>query len=195
MYENLMNDGTPYTRKFIWKLKIPLKIKIFLWFLNNKVLLTKDNLAKRQWTGCTKCVFCGEQETVEHLFLLCPFARLIWRTVNFTYGLAQPTSISDLFGSWLNGVEKKTKAIIRVGVSALCWSIWRCRNDIIFDKKTNLHFLQVIYSMVHWIQLWSLLSPTVQRDVMASGCIRLQTVVLDILCRAGWPHISRLQDA
>jgi hypothetical protein len=176
-------------------MKIPLKIKIFMWFLSNKVLLTKDNLAKRQWNGCTKCVFCGEQETVEHLFLSCPFAKLIWRTVNFTNNLPPPTNITNMFGNWLNGVDKQSKVLIRIGVSALCWSIWRCRNDIIFNNKKNFNFLQVIFSMVHWIQLWALLSPPEQRDVMASGCTRLQMVAQDILCRAGWQHISRLEDA
>jgi hypothetical protein len=78
MYEDLINDNTPYMKKYIWKIKIPLKIKIFIWFLSNKVLLTKDNLVKRRWSGCTKCVFCGDQETVEHLFIACPFAKLIW---------------------------------------------------------------------------------------------------------------------
>jgi hypothetical protein len=106
MYEDLMNDHTPYLRKYLWKMKIPLKIKKIMWFLSNKVLLTKDNLAKRQWTGCTKCVFCGEQETVEHLFLTCPFAILIWRTVNFTHNLPPSTNIINMFENWLNGVDK-----------------------------------------------------------------------------------------
>ena len=30
-----------------WKLRIPLKIKIFMWYFRRGVLLTKDNLAKR----------------------------------------------------------------------------------------------------------------------------------------------------
>jgi hypothetical protein len=47
MYGDLMNDHTPFLRKYLWKLKIPLKIKKIMWFLNNKVLLTKDNLARR----------------------------------------------------------------------------------------------------------------------------------------------------
>jgi hypothetical protein len=73
MYEDLMNDHTPFLRKYLWKLKISLKIKIFMWFLHNKVLLTKDNLAKRNWKGCPKCCFCEAQETIEHLFIACPF--------------------------------------------------------------------------------------------------------------------------
>ena len=78
MYEDLMNGHTRYLRKYLWKLKIPLKIKVFMWFLHNKVLLTKDNLAKRRWQGCTKCSFCGSEETIEHLFISCPFAKIIW---------------------------------------------------------------------------------------------------------------------
>ena len=54
MYEDLMNEHTVFPRKYLWKLKIPLKIHFFMWFFQNKVLLTKDNLIKRNWVGCTK---------------------------------------------------------------------------------------------------------------------------------------------
>jgi hypothetical protein len=47
MYTDFMNDHTRYLHKYLWKLKVPLKIKTFMWFLNRKVLLTKDNLIKR----------------------------------------------------------------------------------------------------------------------------------------------------
>src|SRR4051812_32133728 len=78
MYLDLMNGHTRICRKYLWKIKIPLKIKIFMWFLNNKVLLTKDNLAKRNWNGSSKCGFCDANEMIDHLFLSCPFAKLIW---------------------------------------------------------------------------------------------------------------------
>ena len=32
----------------IWKLKLPLKIKVFMWYLYKGVILTKDNLAMQQ---------------------------------------------------------------------------------------------------------------------------------------------------
>jgi hypothetical protein len=47
MYEDLMNSHNQFPSKYLWKLKLPLKIKIFMWFLNRKVLLTKDDLLKR----------------------------------------------------------------------------------------------------------------------------------------------------
>ncbi|WVZ51124.1 hypothetical protein U9M48_002300 [Paspalum notatum var. saurae] len=44
----LISNGTNMSQE-IWRLKIPLKIKIFLWFLKKGVLLTKDNLVRRNW--------------------------------------------------------------------------------------------------------------------------------------------------
>jgi hypothetical protein len=35
MYLDLMNGHSVYLRKYLWKIKIPLKIKIFMWFLSN----------------------------------------------------------------------------------------------------------------------------------------------------------------
>lgn len=87
MYADLINNHTRFFRKYLWSLKIPLKIKVFMWFLRKKVLLTRDNLAKRNWHGSKKCCFCDSEEIVEHLFLSCPFARLIWRIVFSTYNI------------------------------------------------------------------------------------------------------------
>jgi hypothetical protein len=104
-----MNDHTVFLKKYIWRLKVPLKIRIFMWFLNKKVLLTKDNLTKRNWTGSKKCAFCTADESIEHLFIKCPFARLIWRVVHFTFNVSPPANIKNLFGKWLNGIIRKLK--------------------------------------------------------------------------------------
>jgi hypothetical protein len=58
-------------------MKIPLKTKVFAWYLRRGVILTKDNLAKRNWQGYTKCIFYHEEETIKHLFFSCPVARFI----------------------------------------------------------------------------------------------------------------------
>jgi hypothetical protein len=43
----------------IWKLKLPLKVKIFIWYLIKGVALTKDNLAKRQCNESLKSYYCN----------------------------------------------------------------------------------------------------------------------------------------
>jgi hypothetical protein len=47
MYADYMNGHTVFLKKYLWKIKVPLKICIFMWFLYKKMILTKDNLAKR----------------------------------------------------------------------------------------------------------------------------------------------------
>jgi hypothetical protein len=49
-----------------------------MWYLYRKVILTKDNLAKRNWNGCKKSAFCDANESINHLFFNCPFASLIF---------------------------------------------------------------------------------------------------------------------
>jgi hypothetical protein len=87
MYVDLMNEDVQFLHKFLWKLKLPLNIKIFMWFIHGKVLLTKDNLVKHKWKGCTKCCFCDSKETVQHLFISCPFIVLFgaWYTSHIIY--------------------------------------------------------------------------------------------------------------
>ena len=47
MYAALMDEISLPINKPLWKLKIPLKVKVFIWLLHRGVILTKDNLAKR----------------------------------------------------------------------------------------------------------------------------------------------------
>ena len=47
LYLDFMSGHTIFLRQYIWKMKVPLKIRIFMWFLFRKVILTKDNLARR----------------------------------------------------------------------------------------------------------------------------------------------------
>jgi hypothetical protein len=78
MYRAVLTvQAIPYNT-LIWKLKLPLKIKVFLWYLYKGVILTKDNLARRQWQGDRKCCFCSSQESIQHLFFDCHFAKFVW---------------------------------------------------------------------------------------------------------------------
>ena len=73
-------------------------------------------------------------------------------------------------------VEYLTKDKIRIGVSVICWSIWHCRNTLVFNRKDTFNVLQVIYMAVHWIQFWAFLLHSNQRELMEAGCMRLLRV-------------------
>jgi hypothetical protein len=69
--------GNIWDNRLLWKLKLPLKIKIFLWYLKKGVTLTKYNLVRRNWIGSTKCAFCDRDETIQHLFFDCYYAKFL----------------------------------------------------------------------------------------------------------------------
>ena len=115
MYFALINNGYIERNKIIWKLKMPLKIKIFMWYLLKGIVLTKDNLTRRNWNGSLRCCFCMKNESIHHLFFECHFSKFLWRAVQFSFGLYPPYSISHMFGNWLVGVSKLTEKLILVG--------------------------------------------------------------------------------
>jgi hypothetical protein len=145
MYNALTLPDVPvYDNKKIWKMKIPLKNKIFAWYLCRGVILTKDNLIKRNWHGNKTCVFCSQDETIKHLFFHCNFARSIWSVIQAAFGLYTPTIITNIFRNWLHGIDYKYMILLRVGAMTLIWLLWLCRNDKKFNDK-NCSLLQVIY--------------------------------------------------
>jgi hypothetical protein len=96
------------------------EIKVFLWYLYKEVILIKDNLAWWQWQGDKKCYFCSSQESIQHLFFDCHFAKFMWQVIHVSFNLLPPTSVHNMFTGWLGGINRKLKAKIIVGASAMC---------------------------------------------------------------------------
>lgn len=46
LYMFLIKADCGFPHNFLWKTKIPAKIKVFLWLVNKKSILTKDNLLR-----------------------------------------------------------------------------------------------------------------------------------------------------
>ena len=137
-------------------MKVPLKIKIFTWYLCRGVVLTKDNLAKRNWKGSTKCMFCHHDETIKHLFFDRQFARSIWSAIQVPSNLYPPTSVANIFGNWLHGIDHKFRKHIWVGAIALLWLLWLCRSDRVFNAKLSSP-MQLIFRCAHYLREWSIL--------------------------------------
>ena len=105
---------------------------MFEWYLKWGVILTKNNLARRNWQGSQQCCFCYEDETIQHVFFDCRFIRLVWVSVYAAWGLPKPSNVSILFGNWLNSIPKFYQPLVLLGAAVLCWSVWCCRNAVIF---------------------------------------------------------------
>jgi hypothetical protein len=148
------------------------------WYFHRGVILTKDNLVKQKWHGSTQCVFCHPNETINHLFFHCCFARSIWSLIQVASTLYPATSVANIFGNWLHGIDIRFRMLIRVGALAVIWSLWLCRNDKVFNDK-NYSLLQVIYRCTSILRLWSPLQRMEHRGLFTEVCTRLEATAGD----------------
>ena len=82
-YEAISKDrmlsSPKWWAKLLWKPRIHLKLKCFLWLCLENKILTWDNLLKRGFTGPGLCLLCKEnEETISHLFIHCSFYKSVW---------------------------------------------------------------------------------------------------------------------
>ena len=98
MYHALTHSVVPVdNNKKIWMSKIPLKVKIFMWYLRKGVVLTKDNLARHNWHGSKKCSFCTHDETIKQLFFQYRFGRSTWPVIQIASNLYPPKSVANIY--------------------------------------------------------------------------------------------------
>ena len=92
-----------------------------------------------------------------------------------------------MFGSWLSGIPKEYKPLVLLGAVALCWSVWLCRNAVVFNNK-KYFLLQVIYSTTHWFRSWAILQKhNTLHDKLVAASHFLAQVAKDFFARThGW---------
>lgn len=59
LYLSLVKTDCGFPQKFLLKVKVLSKIKIFMWLMARKSILTRDNLLRRGWRGNKNGVYCG----------------------------------------------------------------------------------------------------------------------------------------
>jgi hypothetical protein len=136
------DTGDSFSRT--WKAKIPYKIKIFLWMVENKAILTKDNMVRRNWVGDNTCQFCDKEETISHLFFECNVARVVWGIITQCMGVINiPTNLSQYWcwiKNWLLGGNK----VYTFGLAVVCWAVWKMRNKACFEKIRVKHPMEIL---------------------------------------------------
>jgi hypothetical protein len=84
-----------------------------------------------------------------------------------------------MFGIWLNNQHKDFKQLIWVDVAAVCWAIWKSRNDIVFKKTKVNSILQVIFRGAYWLCFWAQLRRKEQaKDILIAMNRRLEVIAL-----------------
>ncbi|KAL8121459.1 hypothetical protein AgCh_018258 [Apium graveolens] len=116
----------------LWKLKIPPKVKNFLWRASSNCLPTKDMMRIKRVLIDSWFPTCNAfPETTVHSLLTCSFALQCRNLTDFS----TTSNTTGSFQEWLQAVfnqKRKSDAEIIVMIS---WMLWKNRNDVVWKQK------------------------------------------------------------
>ncbi len=142
-YLFLVHDGVDDRRiRHLWNIKIPLRIKIFLWLVARNRLPTADFLANRGWIGPSICPLCRRDvEYLDHLLFRCSYSREVWSSLFFGHQRTCRKLLGetgDLATRWrrIKGTQEGSALVdINLWIAATCWELWKERNNRIFENR------------------------------------------------------------
>ncbi|XP_058756815.1 uncharacterized protein LOC131630038 [Vicia villosa] len=161
----------------IWKMKIPPRVKNFLWCLCRNCVPTRVRLIDKG-VGCLdSCVICGSGfENNNHLYFQCPKSIVCWEKVGLWHTIQQLVSnggdfVSFVF-SFLQASNHENKAVL----STIMWSIWKSRNNALWnqiEESPDNICMRCSHLLLRWRdahQVRNIVSPVEQLTAVTKWC-------------------------
>lgn len=154
--------GSVTVKQKVWKTAVPSKLQHFLWRVSTRSIATGSNLRRRHVTRDSICKRCWlEEESEDHLFFTCPYARQIWRAS----GLDNTTFISPTAS-----FDAKLLACLTIPsvVSSsyqhelaiwVLWRIWKSQNLLLYQQRQT-HWKTVLNNARIDAREWSNIAAT-----------------------------------
>jgi ribonuclease HI len=116
---------------WIWRLKVPAKIKFLIWLACHDATPTLALLNHKNMVNSAICARCGDQdETFLHCVRDCTFSSIIWQRIGFAY---QSFFFSNSITDWLQeGVKCSRTSVFFVAL----WWLWKHRNLMCLSNET-----------------------------------------------------------
>jgi hypothetical protein len=127
--------------RYIWKSGVPSKVSALAWQLILNRIPTKDNLYHRGVLSIDEalCPWCSRGiESSCHLFLHCHFPTAVWNALTRWLGvviLIPPNLLLAYVTFATHGSNAKRKKGYSMVWLAFVWSLWKFRNDRIFNNN------------------------------------------------------------
>lgn len=125
----------------LWKLKVPMKVRVFIWLMLLDKILTQENLIIRGCQINTGCKLCNSLsvETTGHIMWSCPFASRFWRGLCAQINI--PTRMEqNIEDAWLGGrmtLQGRARSRWDTAWAGGCWTMWKERNRRTFSGTTK----------------------------------------------------------
>jgi hypothetical protein len=122
-----IRDDSAFEWYRIWKLKVPNKVKMFMWRFAHNSLPVRRNLARRGVIIDTRCPVCTRlDEDSGHIFFKCKYAKLCWCLMNLEHIRVQ---LLNCGLAWeICNVIWKLEEDTQLKVIIFLWRWWSARN-------------------------------------------------------------------
>ncbi|XP_050231746.1 uncharacterized protein LOC126680641 [Mercurialis annua] len=124
--------------KVLWQLKIPSKIRIFIWKLLHKGIPIAEGLNFRIKSNLN-CPHCHEKEDIHHMLFNCDFARRTWflSDLHLISGQIPNQTFDVIWSNFLSNLHSAAEREWFLSVFAFnAWSIWKARNSAVFKDSS-----------------------------------------------------------
>jgi hypothetical protein len=164
MYKKLSDNWNNRNFKYLWKAKIPPKIKILLWLIGHNAIASKiiclkearevtqsvDSMKRRKILGI--CFFFALQQS---LYGITEYGKCNNRCLNRHDNFTQ-------YFHWVAKYARGLTNIHMVGIAALCWAMWKLRNRACFERKKLIRSPpEIIFYACSFLKYWTCLQKKV----------------------------------
>lgn len=127
--------------KKIWKFKVPPRVTLFLWKLENNILPTKKLLENKVFqqnfdASCNRCKLARKSH--DHIFWECGFAKQVWNKVFhwWRYNVDIFKLHINQKWKWLHWFKSQSLKIgWSIAMISTLWSLWLSRNEAVFKGE------------------------------------------------------------
>jgi len=91
---------------------------------------------------------------LEIICFLCLTAKYICSLLAYSLGTDSRPRDIDQYWIWVHNILPQGAQMHAVGLSAVCWAIWRVRNTVCFDKKRIKIPTEIIFMMCSFLTYW-----------------------------------------
>ena len=180
LYGAIAPSTAPEPFSLIWDIRLPLKIRIFLWQWIRGRLPSGVEVLKRNGPGDGMCPICGTIEDANHIFFLCHSAQFLWACFReMVGGQWCNTNFPDLLAE-LNPCLARYRHIRWLCVGVLAWTLWNIRNKLVIQKVPLRRATDAIFKLCGYLQLWRPLSRPQDRDVITALLSDLRSMALRV---------------
>ena len=138
----------------IWHIKVPSKLRMFVWRLARQSIPCNVLLHHRNMATTHTCALCGARDTWRHALLSCPMAGSVWVLAPDHIVEQMSMHTEDGAKDWIFALHKIMSQDDFVRVVVTLWAIWGSRRKAIHENifQSPQHTFSFVSSYLQELQ-------------------------------------------